>query len=106
MSYKRYHLLPEQKRLPVQQSKTAIHTIEGQRYSSLIIGEVWEKGKKEFGFYFFKRDHFGKIIAKHEYGKKTQYGWEIIYIIPPSDGGTDEVENLIPVHWEHAQTEG
>ncbi len=105
MKYKRYGNLPVQKRDP--QQPPAVIT-EGndhfQRYSPLIIGEVWEKGKKEFGFFFFKRDSFGKIIAKHEYGKRTQYGWEIVHRVPLSEGGTDEIENLIPVHWENTHS--
>lgn len=105
MKYKRYDQLTGLKK-ESKQPPAVITADQDQRqgYSSLVIGEVWEKGKKEFGFVFFKRDRFGKIIAKHEYGKRTQYGWEIVHQIPLSEGGTDGIENLIPVHWENAQT--
>lgn len=102
MKYKRYDQLPGLKKEP-KQPPAVILTDHDQNkgYSPLVIGEVWEKGKKEFGFVFFKRDRFGKIIAKHEYGKRTQYGWEIVHLVPLSEGGIDEIDNLIPVHWEN-----
>lgn len=92
---------PELQRENVPYRVHSPEVIDMPKYPVMLVGEVWEKGKKEFGFFFFKRDHFGKIIAKHEYGKKTQYGWKIMHIIPPEKGGTDDVGNLLPVHWEY-----
>ncbi len=31
------------------------------------------KAQKEFGFYFYRRDICGTVIAKHEYGKKCAF---------------------------------
>jgi hypothetical protein len=59
-----------------------------------------------YGFYFFKRDSFGEVIAKHDFDKKTQYGWKIDLIVPRSQGGTDEIDNLQPLHWKNLQLKG
>ena len=77
-----------------------------EQYDPYTINAVWEKASKEFGFYFFRRDHLGKIIAKHEFGKKNQYGWEIVQIVPRSNGGTNSIDNLLPLHWENVQMKG
>jgi hypothetical protein len=80
----------------------AIDVLESEPFDTAIINAVWDKANNEFGFFFFKRDRFGEIIAKHHYGERSQYGWEIEYIIPVSEGGTGAIENLRPVHWKHA----
>jgi 5-methylcytosine-specific restriction endonuclease McrA len=36
-----------------------------------------------------------------DYGIETENGWEIGYIIPISNGGKDNLENLQPVHWKN-----
>jgi hypothetical protein len=74
-------------------------------YDISVIDAVWGKAESEYGFFFFKRDRFGEIIAKHHYGEHSQYGWEIEHIVPLSEGGTNDIENLRPVHWtKMAQT--
>lgn len=80
--------------------------LEADRYDPTTINAVWEKAENEFGFLFFKRDRFGEIIAKHHYGERSQYGWEIELIIPASDGGTAEIGNLRPVHWKNVSLNG
>lgn len=77
-----------------------------QFFSADIIDRVWEKAQVEFGFIFFKRDRFGGIIAKYDYGKQNQYGWLITHIIPVTDGGTDSIENLQPIHWKNVHLKG
>ena len=37
--------------------------------------------------------------AKEDYGREGIYGWEIDYIVPLSDGGTNRFDNLRPIHW-------
>ncbi len=76
------------------------------RFDTSIINAVWEKAQQEFGFVFFKRDRLGGVIAKHDYGKKTQYGWVILRTVPRSLGGTDDIENLRPYHWKHVPLKG
>jgi hypothetical protein len=81
-------------------------TVDGKPFDDVIINAVWEKAKKEFGFYFYKKDGCSAIIAKHEYGQRSKYGWEIDHIIPVSMGGTDDLENLQALHWENNSSKG
>ncbi len=78
----------------------------GESFDKATIDAVWEKAQKDFGFFFFRRDVMGSAIAKHDYGKKNQYGWEIDHRKPVSDGGTDDLENLQPLHWENCLPKG
>ena len=44
--------------------------------------------------------------AKEDYGREGIYGWEIDYIVPLSDGGTNLFENLRPIHWMNKAAKG
>ena len=81
-------------------------TRDGLPFDEATITAVWEKAQKEFGFYFYRRDVCGTVVAKHEYGKKTRYGWEIDHIIPISMNGTDDLDNLQALHWENNLAKG
>ncbi|MFA6456593.1 MAG: hypothetical protein WCW40_07210 [Bacteroidota bacterium] len=77
-----------------------------QQFDNHTINAVWEKAQNEFGFYFFKRDHMGDIIAKHDYGKKNQYGWEIVRVVTENQQASEGVEHLLPVHWKNVPQRG
>lgn len=64
---------------------------------------VWNKGipilHKDAQLYRSDRD--GKEIHWREYGNRdSNFGWEIHHVTPVSCGGTDDLSNLIPLHWE------
>ncbi|MCK9407893.1 MAG: hypothetical protein WCX28_04165 [Bacteriovoracaceae bacterium] len=82
------------------------NTEEFNQFGPAIINAVWEKAENEFGFFFFKRDRFGDIIAKHHYGEQSQYGWEIECLTPDLNGSTYAIENLRPIHWKNASQTG
>ncbi|MDD8018850.1 MAG: HNH endonuclease signature motif containing protein [Bacteroidota bacterium] len=81
-------------------------TTRGEPFSRSVVDAVWEKAQKEFGFFFFRKDCCSDVIKKQEYGKKTKYGWEIDHIVPVALGGTDDLDNLQPLHWENNVAKG
>ena len=74
---------------------------ELSKYSHLNQ-EIWEKAEKIDGQPAdeWRRTHDGKKIRKDDYAdSESEYGWELEYIIPVSQGGTDDINNLRPCYW-------
>ena len=66
------------------------------------IAKVWEKGQAIPGQDFdeWRRDDFGNNIRFDDYGNRdSEFGWEIDHIVTVADGGTDDINNLRPLHW-------
>ena len=80
--------------------------VKGEPFDQETIAKVWAKAQKELWFTFFKRDPCNVSIEWEEYGKQTKYGWEIDHIRPVELGGTDDVHNLQPLHWQNNRHKG
>lgn len=69
-----------------------------------LIEKVWDQGKEILGVNpsMFRKDYAGAMIMRSAYGRRDfPMGWEIDHLIPRSKGGTDELENLMPIQWEN-----
>ena len=74
-------------------------------FTEQTIQRVWEKAKfvnddnEKKGF---RKDQCNAWINRGQYGNRnSDWGWEIDNITPESQGGSDELSNLRPLHWEN-----
>ncbi|MEQ1942781.1 HNH endonuclease signature motif containing protein [Mesorhizobium sp. VNQ89] len=49
----------------------------------------------------YRKDRFGWWIDWNEYGKTSEYGWEVDHIHPVSLLGSDHENNLQALHWRN-----
>lgn len=70
---------------------------------------VWEKGAFIPGYSpeEWRFDICGNIMKYSEHGDtNSENGWEIDHIMPTSLGGTSDLINLQPLHWENNRRKG
>lgn len=62
------------------------------------IEEIWEKATAVPGYDSarWRQDFAGAWIQREQYGLPTEFGWEIFHLVPVSQGGTSDVDNLYP----------
>jgi hypothetical protein len=75
-------------------------------FSNKQIQDVWEKGTtvENYDSTKYRKDLAGAWIARNDYGKETQLGWQIDHVYPSSKGGDENLINLRPMHWENNQS--
>lgn len=78
-------------------------------YTETMIQSVWNKGitVPTYDPSNYRKDKCGAWMDRNKYGnRKSKYGWEIDHIIPDSQNGSDELNNLQPLQWENNAKKG
>ena len=73
-----------------------------------LIERIWEKATAIEGYDAtrWRQDFAGAWIQKEQYGIQSTFGWEVDHMIPLAHGGTDDISNLNPIHWENNRKKG
>ena len=76
--------------------------------STYIAMHVWDKATKVPGYNadIWRKDFAGAWIRKDSYGMHSKYGWEVDHLCPLSRGGSNDLDNLMPLHWQNDMTKG
>jgi hypothetical protein len=84
-------------------------TRHGGPFSTETRVAVWNKATPTFFLdpALYRKDACGATIEWAAYGDtNSNHGWEIDHVNPVSNGGTDDLWNLQPLHWRNNRNKG
>lgn len=78
-------------------------TRSGGAFGNDVVLLVWRKGQVVPGYdpARFRKDACGMWIVFDQYGQTSEFGWEVDHRKPVAKGGTDDLNNLHPLHWRN-----
>jgi hypothetical protein len=82
---------------------------KGRTFSEVTVKFVWRNGRemRTFNPGVWRYDVYGLPIRYADFGNiESPYGWEVDHILPVAAGGTDDLTNLQPLHWENNRQKG
>lgn len=78
------------------------HTLLNESFDPQTILAVWNKAAMVSGQNDLKIDRCRAWIRFADYGNvNSDFGWEIDHEKPVAKGGTDDLDNLQPLHWRN-----
>jgi hypothetical protein len=79
-------------------------TVKGRMFAPKVVDMVWDKAAPLPGEDpdVIRADACGARIRRRDCNlAEARLGWEIDHITPVAEGGTDDLDNLQPLHWEN-----
>lgn len=68
-----------------------------------VAADLWQRATivPDYDPDSWRQDFAGAWIQRDQLGLTTEYGWDVCHIKPRSEGGSDELSNLVAIHWRN-----
>src|SRR5262245_43688652 len=88
--------------------RMASRKADGSNFDHWTLSAVWNKATPVDGYDpdLYRKDRCGAWIALRQYSMTTELGWEVDHIYPRAYGGSDDLDNLQPLHWTNNRAKG